>query len=269
MTRRSGGLLSPRLVRLAAALAGASALRAAGELPPVAAPRPIEAHVDASAAEDRAAHAGSGIPMFGDAPLVGNRPAEPARGDEPVRRPGNRGGMSRPAEQTAAAADTGWLRTLASLAAVTGLILLLAWGYRTVMQRAGSGRWLGRPRQADVLEVLARTAITPKLGVCLVRVGPRMVLLGVAPDRLTPLDVVHDPELTAVLAGAGKRAAAEQPHAAGAPGDFRQVLQKHSVEAAAADADAGPEQDVPDRLSEVRTQLGDALERLRSCARNT
>ena len=222
------------------------------------------------------------IPMFGDLPAAAAEAATSAApgaekigGNAPLRRRGAGSASSAaPSGQAAPSDSSSWLRTVLSLAAVTGLILLLAWGYRAVMRGAG-GAWLARPRQPAVLDVLARTAVTQRLGLCLVRVGPRMVLVGVGTDRLTALDVIDDADLTAKLAGhlAAPHGAASRtaPDPAEIP-DFRQMLAREADESLGAPADSHaisadePESADDVRLLRLRGQLSGALQRLRAAA---
>lgn len=218
--------------------------------------------VKAPGADDAAPAA---ISMFGDPP-----PATSGSGATPVRRHGGSAATRAPTG-TAGGTDAGnWLRTVLSLGAVTGLILLLAWGYRGVMRSTGAA-WLGRSRQPAVLDVLARTSLTPKLGICLVRVGPRMVLVGVGADQLTALDVIDDADLTAKLAGRIATPAAEHADARDAAQsatarDFQQLLAQESEDSLNASADREPESPDGVRLLQLRGQLSGALRRLRAAA---
>ncbi|HMQ16262.1 MAG TPA: flagellar biosynthetic protein FliO, partial [Phycisphaerae bacterium] len=144
-------------------------------------------------------------PTVGAAPPAADPPdsslirrPEPA---QPVRRePGaaGRGSMS-------------WLRTLGSLAAVVGLILLLAWGYRA----AGRGGLAAiRARHPGVIEVVSRTPLAARQAVYLLRVGSRLVLVGQSGDRLSALHAFEDAELAARLAGDAARAASAAEHEA-------------------------------------------------------
>jgi len=51
------------------------------------------------------------------------------------------------------------------------------------------------------LEVLARCAIGAKQSICLVKMGPRLVLIGLSPNHMAALDVVNDPEDIAMILG--------------------------------------------------------------------
>lgn len=166
-----------------------------------------------------------------------------------------RRGASRPqtsaAAPPAAAASGSWMRTWAALAGVVGLIALLAWGYRAFMGGAlGSSLSVpGRPRHPGMIEVVSRVALSPKHSLCLVRIGPRLVLLGLGPDGIRTLDASQDAELAARI---GASAAQNQ-----AAADFRNALTQ-------ADADYD-ERDVPRALLQgARGRLSAALQRLRN-----
>lgn len=96
---------------------------------------------------------------------------------------------------------SGWLKTTLSLAGVISLIVLLAWGYK---KATGSGAVLPfafRGRSPGVIEIIGRTILSPKQSLCLVRVGPRLVLLGLGADGVRTLDVIDRPETVAQMLG--------------------------------------------------------------------
>ncbi len=95
----------------------------------------------------------------------------------------------------------GWWRTLGSLAAVVGLVLLLMWGYRLIGSAGTRMTLLGKARRAHLIEVVARAPLSPKQSLCLVRLGPRLVLVGVGPDSMNVLNVIEDEALAARLLG--------------------------------------------------------------------
>jgi len=151
-----------------------------------------------------------------------------------------------------------WFRTTMSLAGVVGLIVLLGWGYRRVAATGTFG--LARGRGAPLIEVVGRTALSPRHSVCLVRVGPRLVLLGCTHDSIRSLDVITDPDLSARLLGQAAQQRADS-HSA----EFAKCLEREAV--AYQDDPSGPAEDaVPDesRLAELKQKLGGTLQRLRA-----
>jgi flagellar biogenesis protein FliO len=117
---------------------------------------------------------------------------------ELVRRPSSGPSFLR-AQSSNERAGSSWLRTTGALAAVVALIFLLGWGYRAMT----SGRlpFSGRAKHPGLIEVISRTGLSPKHSLHLVRVGPRLVLVGMSSEALTALDVVDDADTAARLAG--------------------------------------------------------------------
>ena len=159
--------------------------------------------------------------------------------------------------RTPARNSPGWLRTTASLAAVVALIVLLAWGYRTVA--GGSLSLAGRGRVAGLIDVVSRTAVSPRQWLVLVRVGPRMVLLGVGPERIETLDAIDDPELVSQLAGAATVARGDSSTA-----EFRAALREQERQYSA-DAIERSEPK-PDDADELSDRLARTLRRIRVSA---
>lgn len=172
--------------------------------------------------------------------------------------------------KTAAVTSNGWLRTLGSLAAVVGAIVLLAWGYRSVAQ----GRWslAARGRQPGLIEILSRTALSPRQSLCLVRVGPRLVLVGVSPDGLQSLDVIADADLAARLSG---QAAQQRPNSRAA--EFCRTLERETrpyeenrqetPPAAAVNADTDADTDAVAhalRIIDLKKKLSGTMQRLQT-----
>jgi flagellar biogenesis protein FliO len=99
-----------------------------------------------------------------------------------------------------------WLRPLAALGLVVGIILIL----RYVLGRWGKAMPAG---SAGPVEVVSRTPLPPRGQLLLVRLGRRLVLVGAWNGGATALSEVTDPrEVAELLAAAGKR----PPQAAGA-----------------------------------------------------
>ena len=59
------------------------------------------------------------------------------------------------------------------------------------------------------VEVLARNSINPKQSLCLVKLGPRVLLLGLSPNQMTALHTIEDPDEVARRIGAAEEALGE------------------------------------------------------------
>lgn len=99
----------------------------------------------------------------------------------------------------------GWVRSLGALGAVVGVILFLSWGYKAT---AGGTALRMRARRPGLIQIISRTNLSSRQSFCLVRVGPRMVLVGVSGDALRTLDVIDDADLVGRLAGEAETQAA-------------------------------------------------------------
>lgn len=127
--------------------------------------------------------------------------AELEQEQRPIRR-NNAPAQAEPrnTERISNAANSSLWRTLGALAAVLALIAFVAWGYRQLSNQPGFPL-AGRFRRPNAIEILARQNITPRQSIVLIRVGPRIVLVGQSPDRLAALDVIADHQLAAQIAG--------------------------------------------------------------------
>ncbi len=87
------------------------------------------------------------------------------------------------------------------LLSVLALIAVLAW----IVKKSLSGRRV--LTSSSVIEVLSRTALSSKQSLVLVRMGRRLLLLGVTNDEMHTLCLVDDPDQVAMLVGevAGER----------------------------------------------------------------
>lgn len=87
------------------------------------------------------------------------------------------------------------LNTLAALGLVIALLLLLRWGWLRMggVVRVGS---------SPVVEVLSRTAVAPRSGVLLLRVGSRILVVSDSPAGLRTLADIGEPEEVAQLLAA-------------------------------------------------------------------
>jgi len=148
-------------------------------------------------------------------------------------------------------------RTLVALAGVVGLIILLAWGYRA----AAGGRLslLTKLRRPGLIEVVSKTSLSARQSLCLVRIGPRLVLIGQSPDHLRALDVIDDADLAAKLLGMAARERAGSSQA-----EFRDCLERegkgYQIEDPELDERISPE---ALRIAGVRRGLRDTIQRIR------
>lgn len=90
-------------------------------------------------------------------------------------------------DRMSASEVTSWTTAMLPLAIVLGLIALAAWGAK---------RWIPsvKNHQSNVLEVVARTSVSPKHTVALVRLGRRYVMVGLGGDQVTTLCEITDPD---------------------------------------------------------------------------
>lgn len=109
-------------------------------------------------------------------------------------------------ERAAPQTSGSWMRSIASLAGVLALIGLLSWGYRCAA--GGSLSLAMRGRRPGLIEIVARSPLSPRQSLCLVRVGSRLTLVGVSGDRMTQLDVIDDAAAVASLLGESRQVAA-------------------------------------------------------------
>lgn len=141
-----------------------------------------------------------------EGPASDNRPVSPA-GNDIVRRSRrsveqrNESGdavasrVSRGSPGLFRASDVLWpLALLGILVALSVIVKRLS--------RRGGATAAGNP----VIEVLARTALSPRQNLCLVRLGRRVVLLGVGGDQARTLVEINDPVEAAELIGAAAQA---------------------------------------------------------------
>jgi flagellar biogenesis protein FliO len=189
--------------------------------------------------------------------------AAPAMDEKPLLRSNNS-----QTYQAMAGSDEGgsasWLRTTLALGGVVGLIILLGWGYRRLAEGGGGLSLAWGRRNAVVIEVVGRTALSPRQSVCLVRVGPRLVLLGCTPGAVQSLDVISDGEVVSQLLGQAAQQRGDS-HAAA----FSKVLveQESTFDTLVDDAtEQETEELAPDdlRLGNVQDSLSGTLKRLKS-----
>jgi len=87
--------------------------------------------------------------------------------------------------------------------------VVIVFGVMAVLTWAGR-RWLPQARQASsaqsVIRVLARQHLSGKQSLCLVKLGPSVVLLGVTPEHIASVLEIRDPDEAATLVAAAEAA---------------------------------------------------------------
>ena len=153
-----------------------------------------------------------------------------------------------------------WYRTLpVALGIVLVIILGCAVFARRYLQVGGGSSPTGG------LEVIARTHLSPKQSICLVRAAGRLVMVGVTPERITHLTDIENADAAAQLIG---QAETHKPHSSTAA--FNRLVDDE-VTAYRVDEDATAievrETDSGSYL-ETRGQLHGVLSKVRQYARS-
>ena len=130
-----------------------------------------------------------------DGPAAASRPAStsPSSDEAELRPPSPPAGAAENLEDKSVRSGKGrsgggWLRTIAALALVIALILLVKYllGRSGLAGRAAGGR-------AGPFDLVARMNIAPKSQLLLVRLGGRLLLIGTGPDGPRMLSEITDP----------------------------------------------------------------------------
>ena len=159
-------------------------------------------------------------------------------------------------------------RPFLSLLAVLALIVLCAWLFR----RFFPGSQHGRTNSA--IEIIARSAISPKQSVCLIRLGRRLLLVGLSPNHMANLSVVNDPEEIALIMGEMEK---QMPNSISKTFDklFHRETQQYNdlpgrTEQSLRDGDTEVleyEQDEPRQWRHTRHELSSLLSKVKGLAR--
>lgn len=181
--------------------------------------------------------------------------AEPESESKIVRRRGHK----EPAIAKVAKADYGAGLTNVATLVWPLIAVLVTIGLLAMLAR----KWMSgtaRFSPDGVIRLLARQYLSNKQSLALVRVGQRLVLLGLTPDRVSSLCEIRDPEEVSALVAAAQR---------GAPGSFSAALNLFNGKLARPEEDdrfaAEPGDPVlPNRTAATRAGVRDLLDRLRA-----
>lgn len=113
-----------------------------------------------------------------------------------------------------------------------GLFLVVFGGCSWWIRRHGPARL--RPLPGEVLEVLGRRSLEPRVNLHLVRCGQRILVLGAGPDGVRTLSEITDPVEVDLLSGACHR----KSEGAETPGEFAMSLRRSVLGARSATIDA-------------------------------
>ena len=145
----------------------------------------------------------------------------------------------------------GWLDFALPLAAVLALIVIIVWAMKKYLPN------VRRLTGSTAMKVVARTHLSPRQSIAVVRLGRRLLVVGQTADNLSPLGVVEDPEEVSELLGE-----IESGKANSAVGNFNKVFQKTNEEFAAADEETDG-QPAESEIDRVRTELENLTRKVR------
>jgi len=146
--------------------------------------------------------------------------------------------------------EFGWLNLVAPLVVVLVVIVLVFWAVRKYVP--GMRRLTG----SSVVRVLARTYLSPRQSVTLVKVGRRILVVGQTADRLSRLGEISDGEEVSELLGLC-HSEGDQSISKNFQKIFREADREYDE-----GVEAGGES--PEQLGRVRSQLDDLTRKVRS-----
>jgi len=163
--------------------------------------------------------------------------------------------IARPRESASAGAMHNASRTLAEGLWPLAVVLALICGGAVVARRAFAKR--GLTGSGDLIRVMSRHYLSPKQSICLIRIGSRVLAVGVTPDRISPLCQIDDGVGASRLVGA-----AESGRADSMSGRFQAFLSGASSE-----FDAPDERRQPPGANRGRRDAQTAVRKLRESLR--
>jgi flagellar biosynthetic protein FliO len=156
------------------------------------------------------------------------------------------------------------MRMIFALAAVLGLIFAGVFIFRRLTQNARGGH-----ADRSVIRILSRNMIAPKQFVYLIKVGSRLLVVGVSPNHMTTLDAIDDPDEIARMTGEMER---QQPGSI--TSGFSQLFHRQADDYAADRIGEQPDDD-PESMdesgrrqwSQARGELHNLLDKVKSLSR--
>lgn len=153
--------------------------------------------------------------MESEASLSVQAPATDKKDDLPIVRRDDRllprlAGKSSVAQAATVKAGsnwTGWMGWWKSLLPLL-IVLVLIGAMAALVKRYAPQRLRANLAGGGVIDMIARQHLTPKQSVALLKIGRRIVVVGMTPDRITRLDTIEDSEEVAELIG---RAGSSRP----------------------------------------------------------
>jgi flagellar biosynthetic protein FliO len=181
---------------------------------------------------------------------------QPATSTQPVANAIHRAGAAatNPTGEVQASSSS-VTRVSLSLAAVLALIVVLYWVGRKMLPRGGFGP------ASRAIEVLARTPISPKQKIVVVRVGRRILVVGEGGQTLTTLCEIADPDEVAVLLGQ------LQDGGLAGSGSFASMLSSAAERFRSADRAAEVAEEQNAELAQTHEELNGLAERVRVMAK--
>jgi flagellar biogenesis protein FliO len=131
-------------------------------------------------------------------PRSGSAPRPSARRDDAERGNPDATGATNPEDDAIARQRLVWWGATGGL---LGVALIVSWFFRGALRRAMPGLIPGAADFEAPVGVLHRSWLSPKHQTCLLRVGDRLLLVGIAGDRMQTLCEISDPAEADALRG--------------------------------------------------------------------
>lgn len=241
-TTRGGNRVACAALLLFVAFATPGVARGDGESPGVRTNGPMR--IDVSSPDRSETASGDPASTMNDEPLI-RRPAQMSRGETE-----NESGAMGIHLPKSGLFDTFW-----PMLVVLGVIVACLAAVRKWLPQAT------RISGGSAVNILARQYVSSKQSLCLVKVGKRVVLVGITPEAMTTLTEIDDPEEIASLAASLQR---------GRQDAFSSALSRQSVAAGDVSIDEDADAIEPSRtrrsgpIGETETRIRDLVGRIRA-----